>query len=94
MVKFEGEFKNQFFLLVLKLFCQKTDMVVYFLFLVYLVFNIASGSSTNQYWGYITAKGNSCIGNDIHTFVNPITFVKQNLVNIGLGIFKVDCSGA
>jgi len=29
---FGREFKNQFFLLVLKLFCQKADIVIYFLF--------------------------------------------------------------
>lgn len=49
---FGGEFKNQSFLLVLKLFCQKTDIVIYFFILVYLVFfNIAIVSSTIKYWG-------------------------------------------
>lgn len=49
---FIGEFKKQFVLLVLKLFCQKPDVIIYFYYsLVYLNVNTAIVSSTSQYLG-------------------------------------------
>lgn len=71
--------RNQFSLLVLKLFCQQTDTVRHFSFLVYLVFfNIAFVVQPSNTGVHDCKNKDSCIGYAINTIVKLISFIRQS----------------